>query len=224
MAGSSTRPGEDVYNGVEPRFRPLPADQVAAWRARQGLPERFILYLGTLQPRKNVETLVRAFARWQERVPSQARDVVLVLAGAKGWFYERLFRLVEDLRVAGRVVFPGYVPNEDLPWWYNAATVFAYPSLFEGFGLPVLEAMACGTPVLAANTSSLPEIVGDAGILLPPKDVEAWATALCEVVVEAEKRHLLAKRGQERARLFSWERTARETLAVYQEVLESIHE
>ncbi len=213
-----------VHNGVESRFRPLPAEKVATWRARRGLPERFVLYLGTLQPRKNLETLVRAFARWRQRGGPYTRDVVLVLAGARGWFYEHLFRLVKDLGLDRYVLFPGYVPAEDLPWWYNAATVFAYPSLFEGFGLPVLEAMACGTPVLVANTSSLPEIVGDAGCLLPPQDVDAWANALHDVMTLPEKRREMAEQGLARAGMFSWERTAQQTLAVYQDVLESVHE
>lgn len=212
-----------IHNGVEPRFRPLPKEEVAAWRTRKGLPQRFVLYLGTLQPRKNVETLIRAFARWQSQAAPQHRDTLLVVAGAKGWFYEHLFRLVDRLGIHDRVLFPGYVPDEDLPLWYNAATVLAYPSLFEGFGLPVLEAMACGTPVLAAATSSLPEIVGNAGVLLPPRDVDAWASALADVLTDEEYRRALSAAGIRRAQAFSWQRTAQQTLAVYQDVLDSIH-
>ncbi len=212
-----------VHNGVEARFRPLPQDRVAAWRREHGLPERFVLYLGTLQPRKNLELLVRAFARWREQAPPAARDVKLVLAGARGWYYDYLFALVERLGLREHVLFPGYVPADALPYWYNAATLFAYPSVYEGFGLPVLEAMACGTPVLAARASSLPEVVGDAGLLLPPKDVAAWADALGQLLDDPDRRHHLSQTAQERARAFSWERTARQTLAVYQEVLEEAH-
>ncbi len=213
-----------VPNGVESRFRPLPSGEVEQWRARKGLPERFVLYLGTLQPRKNLETLVRAFAQWRREAPSSMHDVALILAGAKGWFYSRLFRLVDELKVRDHVLFPGYIPSEELPLWYNAATLFAYPSLFEGFGLPVLEAMACGTAVLAADSSSLPEIVGDAGLLLPPTDVEAWAKALGGLLADEERRAALGQAGVARARNFSWERTARETIAIYQDVLSTIHE
>lgn len=212
-----------VYNGVEERFRPLPAQDVARWRERRGLPKTFVLYLGTLQPRKNLETLIRAFAHWRQDAPPFHREVVLVLAGARGWFYDTLFRLVEDLGLRKHIFFPGYVPSDELPYWYNAATVFAYPSLFEGFGLPVLEAMACGTPVLAAATSSLPEIVGDAGILLPPDDVEAWTEALGRMLADPDLRATLAQAGRARASQFSWQRAARETLAVYRDALEASH-
>ncbi len=213
-----------VHNGVEARFRPLSPTMVEEWRLRKGLPRRFVLYLGTLQPRKNVETLVRAFAEWRRQALPSMRDVVLVLAGAKGWFYSRLFRLVDELDMREHVMFPGYLPAEELPLWYNAAMLFAYPSLFEGFGLPVLEAMACGTAVVAANTSSLPEIVGNAGVLLPPTDVGAWARILEDLLSNEERRVMLGQAGRERAQQFTWERTARETVAVYQEALSAFNE
>ncbi len=213
-----------VPNGVEARFYPLPAAQVREWQARRGLPRRFILYLGTLQPRKNLETLIRAYARWRQQASAAAHDIALVLAGARGWFFAHLFRLVDELGLREHVHFPGYVPSDELPLWYNAATLFAYPSLFEGFGLPVLEAMACGTPVLVASTSSLPEIVGGAGVLLPPTDVEAWAEALTSLLHDDERRAFLGRAARERAQHFSWERTARETLAVYQGVLDTVHD
>ncbi len=208
-----------VPNGVDARFRPLPSQDVAAWRARKGLPERFLLYLGTLQPRKNLETLLKAYARWRRQAPALAAGIPLILAGAKGWYYEHLFQLVDELGLSGAVHFAGYVPAQELPLWYNAATLFLYPSLFEGFGLPVLEAMACGTPVVVADTSSLPEMVADAGLILPPRDVDAWAQGIASLLTDEAYRVDLARRGQERARQFSWERTARETLAVYQDVL-----
>jgi len=210
-----------VYNGVSSRFRPLPKPQVEAWRREKGLPAQFILYLGTLQPRKNIATLVRAYAQWRQAHPHAS--IPLILAGAKGWYYQDLFRLVETLGVREDVLFPGFVPSSELPYWYNAATLFAYPSLFEGFGLPVLEAMACGTPVIAANTTSLPELVGSAGLLIPPTDTHQWQRALERVLGDPSLRDHLVQQGLERARAFTWERTARETLAVYHRVLEEHH-
>ncbi len=212
-----------VPNGVDPHFRPLPRADVEAWRRRQGLPERFVLYVGTLQPRKNLETLLRAYARWREQAPASWRGVPLVLAGATGWYADTLFRLVDALDLRPWVRFPGYIPAADLVYWYNAATVFVYPSRFEGFGLPVLEAMACGTPVIAAKATSLPEIVGTAGILVPPDDVEGWRQALDKALRDEDMRRILAQAAQERARRFSWERTARETLAVYRGARDAVH-
>jgi glycosyltransferase involved in cell wall biosynthesis len=202
-----------VYHGVEPDFHPLPFDEIAAFRQRQKLPERFVLFVGTLEPRKNLVRLVKAFAR--------VRDdrVGLVLAGGKGWLYDELFAQVEALGLSEKVVFAGYVPNEDLPLWYNAATVLAYPSLYEGFGLPVLEAQACGTPVLTSNVSSLPEAAGDAALMVDPYDVEALAGGLDRLLTEKTLRQELRERGLAHAGQFSWPHTARETTRVYRRVL-----
>jgi len=205
-----------VPNGVSSRFRPLPRSVIDTWRARKGLPETFILYVGTLQPRKNVETLLRAYAELTAPPP-------LILAGAKGWYYHTIFHLVTSLGLERHVLFPGYLPPEELPYWYNAATLFAYPSLFEGFGLSVLEAMACGTPVVVANTSALPEVVADAGLLVPPRDVKAWVRALDTLLHDPDLQYTLRERGISRARSFSWTRTARETLAVYQHIMDGRH-
>ncbi len=130
---------------------------------------------------------------------------------------------MQELGLGNEVQFLGYVPGEDLPYLYNAATVFVYPSLFEGFGLPVLEAMACGTPVIVADTSSLPEVVGDAGVRVPPLDVEAWADALAEMYEDAQRRREFGERARRRASAFSWERTAALTLNVYRDVWETAH-
>ncbi len=206
-----------VYNGVDCRFRPPDPDRVRAFRRAKGLPEHFVLYVGTLEPRKNLERLLAAFALWRSRNPS-AGEVVLVLAGAKGWYYEPIFRPVEALELQDVVRFPGYVPPEELPDWYGAATVFVYPSLFEGFGLPVLEAMACGTPVICSDTASLQEVAGDAGWVVPAQDTEALAQALAQLLADPEARAVYAQRGLARARMFSWQRTARETAAIYEQV------
>ncbi len=210
-----------VYNGVDDRFRPPDPAQAAAFRRARGLPERYVLYLGTLEPRKNLERLLQAFALWRSRHPGQ-EDVVLVLAGARGWFYESVFRRSESLGLTRVVRFPGYLPPEELPLWYGAATVFVYPSLFEGFGLPVLEAMACGTPVLCSDTASLGEVVGDAAWKVPPEDTEALAQGLAGLLSDPGLRTQLAGRGLARARRFSWQRTAQETAAVYEAVVRSV--
>jgi glycosyltransferase involved in cell wall biosynthesis len=206
-----------VPMGVEGEFRPVPAAAVETFRRQQGLPQRFVLYLGTLEPRKNVSAAVEAFARWVQA--SRDREIWLVVAGAKGWHYESIFARVQALGLSDRVLFPGYVPTAELPEWYRAAEIFIYPSLYEGFGLPPLEAMACGTPVITSNTSSLPEVVGDAALLVDPYDVDAIADALARLLEDAELRQRLREAGLARARLFSWERTARETVAAYRLVL-----
>ncbi len=202
-----------VHVGVEKAYRPAPPEAVEAFRRRRGLPERFVLYLGTLEPRKNVIAAVEAFARWIQATGD--RTTWLILGGAKGWYYERIFSRVQELGITDRVRFPGYIPSAELPDWYRAAEVFLYPSLYEGFGLPPLEAMACGTPVITSNTSSLPEVVGDAALKVDPHDVEAIAEALARLLEDADLRRQLREAGLERARLFSWERTARETIAAY---------
>lgn len=202
-----------VHAAVEAEYYPLPAREVEERRRRRQLPARFVLYLGTLEPRKNVVAAVEAFARWAAR--SRDRETWLVIAGARGWYYQQIFARVEALGLADRVLFPGFVPASELPDWYRAATLFIYPSLYEGFGLPPLEAMACGTPVITSNTSSLPEVVGDAALLVDPYDVEAIAEAMARLLADAGLRQRLREAGLARARLFSWERTARETVAAY---------
>ncbi|RME31003.1 MAG: glycosyltransferase family 1 protein, partial [Thermoflexia bacterium] len=203
-----------VYHGVDPVFRPLPPEEVAAFRIRQELPEQFVLYVGTLEPRKNLVRLVQALARFPE-----TDRPFLVLAGARGWCDEEIFATVERLNLGDRVLFPGYVPNEELPLWYNAARVFAYPSLYEGFGMPVLEALACGTPVLTSETSSLPEAAGDGALLVDPNDVGAIADGLHRLLTDQVLRETLRERGLAHAARFSWARTALETVALYREAL-----
>jgi glycosyltransferase involved in cell wall biosynthesis len=144
----------------------------------------------------------------------------LVIGGAKGWFYQDVFARVEELGLQGEVMFPGYIPVSELPLWYNAAELFVYPSLHEGFGLPPLEAMACGTPVVAANTSSLPEVVGEAGLTVDPLDVEGLAEAMRRVLGDEALRQEMRKWGLQRARGFSWTKTAQETILVYRRAME----
>lgn len=203
-----------VYHGVDPIFRPLPPEDVAAFRASRGLPDRFVLFVGTLEPRKNLVRLIEAFARSRADA-----GTVLVLAGARGWYDEEIFATVERLGLSARVRFPGYVPNDELPFWYNAAYLFAYPSLYEGFGLPVLEAQACGTPVLTSSASALPEAAGDGALMVDPHNVEAIADGLHRLLTDETLRGVLRQRGLEHAARFSWPRTAADTVTVYQEAI-----
>jgi len=212
---------QTVYCGVSPAFQPQGAQDVEAFRRRKGLPARFILFLGTLEPRKNIVGLLEAYAglrgRWGAR---RGGAPPLVIAGAKGWYYEEVFKKAQQLALQSDVRFVGFAPAEELPLWYSAADLFVYPSLYEGFGLPVLEAMACGAPVITSNCSSLPEVVGPAGLMVDPTDSAALTEAMWRILTDEERRAALGEEGRRRAAQFSWERTALETVAVYRQVLE----
>ncbi len=204
-----------IHNGVDERYRPLPANEVAAFRKRHGLPACYVLYVGTLEPRKNVPTLLKAFAAICNG--DGLGDVKLVIGGAKGWLVDDLQQQLASYGLSGdRVLFPGYLDNEELPLWYNGASLFVYPSLYEGFGLPPAEAMACGVPTIVANSSSLPEVVGDAGLLVAPDDVAALGDAMAAILSSPLLAARLGEAGRERSRRFSWRRTAEQTLAVYE--------
>lgn len=179
-------------------------------RMHYGTGARFILAVGNLQPRKNLERLIRAFAQAQ---PEHALPHKLVIVGQRLWQDAPILQAARGL--GDKVILTGYVPAADLPLLYNAAEIFVYPSLYEGFGLPVLEAMACGTPVITSNVSSLPEIAGDAAHLVDPYNVSEIAAALVRVSQDEAYRAELSGRGLAQARLYSWERTAQQTLAVY---------
>ncbi|MBN1221227.1 MAG: glycosyltransferase family 4 protein [Anaerolineae bacterium] len=178
------------------------------------LPDCFLLYVGTIEPRKNLLILFEAFKQAQDIIP----DVKLVLAGKKGWLYTDIFAVVQSLGLREQVIFTNFVPDEHLPALYTLAQGFIYPSLYEGFGLPILEAMACGTPVLCSDTSSLPEVTGSAAILLPPTDVRAWVEAMTQVTQNATLQADLRQRGLRQAARFTWEATARQTREIYREI------
>jgi len=221
LLGVSPERVEVIYCGIEGAFHPMPQDQVAAFRSKRGLPERFILFVGTIEPRKNLTTLLEAYAMLRRDVRDQEiGNLHLVIGGAKGWFYQDVFARVEELGLEGEVMFPGYIPAGELPLWYNAAELFVYPSLYEGFGLPPLEAMACGTPVVASNTSALPEVVGEAGLTVDPLDVEGLAEAMRRVLGDEAFRQEMRERGLRRAEGFSWTKTAQETVQVYRRAME----
>lgn len=211
-----------IAEGFAPHFRPLPTEEVAVWRKENDIPERFVLYVGTLEPRKNVPLLLRAFARWRREQPEASTGVALVLGGAKGWLYEEIFRLVQELGLSEVVQFRGYISENDLPLWYNSAYCFVYPSVYEGFGLPPLEAMACGCPVITSNTSSLPEVVGEAGLMVGPDDEAALTGLLSRLLTDEAERARLSKAGLARAAQFSWLKAARQTLAIYEQVVQEV--
>jgi len=206
-----------VYLGRDEGLAPVSGrgrlDEV---RSRYGIPGRYMLYLGTLQPRKNLDRLVEAFARLAGEPSLQGVD--LVLAGKRGWLYESLFARVSRLGLEGRVLFPGYVSDADMAALYSGALATVFPSLYEGFGMPVLEAQSCGVPVVTSNNSSLPEVAGDAALQVDPTDVDAIASAIHRVVADETLRAELIRRGFENVKRFSWQKCAQETLAVLESV------
>lgn len=205
-----------VPNGVSEEFTPRAgSDELERFRAENDLPQDFLLFVGTLQPRKNLVGLLRAYSRVPERL-----RLPLYVVGGQGWMFQEIYDEVISLGIAEDVHFPGYAASESLPLWYSAATAFLYPSFYEGFGLPVLEAMACGAPVVTSRTSSLPEVVGDAGLLVSPDNPEEIAAAITDLLDDSALRERLSAKGVEQARQFTWRRTARETAAVYRSVRE----
>jgi glycosyltransferase involved in cell wall biosynthesis len=206
--------------GVDPAFRPTaPGDPAAdAVRERYQLPASYILAVGSVEPRKNLTRLLEAVRLLRSRPGT--RDVTLVHAGPEGWRPEEVPAAVHSLALAGAARFLGYVPAADLCALYGLARVFVYPSLWEGFGLPVLEAMACGCPVVTSGVASIPEVAGDAARFVDPHSVEDMAEAIAAVWAGGEARDALVRRGYERARAFTWERAARATLEAYDAALD----
>ena len=203
-----------TYEGVDPFFHESITDEERHVRLQSmGIRRPYLLHVSGFARRKNVPVVLEAVRLLRNR---GRRDHALVLAGGGGWSH-RLGAEVAARGVEDATQYTGHVSREDLRALYVGAAALVYPSLYEGFGLPPLEAMACGTPVVAADTSSLPEVVGDAGVLVDPGDAGAWADALDRVLTDTTTRHMLVERGRRRARSFSWDRTARQTLAVYKE-------
>jgi glycosyltransferase involved in cell wall biosynthesis len=198
-----------LYSGVEPRFCPdvPPAARARVQTLTRGKP--YLLAVGTLQPRKNYVRLLHAFARLLPNLQSPISNLQLIIAGARGWMYEEIFETVARLNLQDRVVFTEFVADDDLPALYAGAMLFVYPSLYEGFGLPVIEAMACGTPVVCSNTSSLPEVAGDAALYFDPRAVDALVHALSHALTDASLCATLRARGLARAKQFTWDHAAR---------------
>jgi glycosyltransferase involved in cell wall biosynthesis len=190
-------------------------DELAKIRKIYGLEGDYILSVGSIQPRKNLSRLVTAYSRLRSAHPN-AKLPRLVLVGKCAWLYEETLRTISELALSNSVILTGYVPDEHLPALYSGSVCFVYPSYFEGFGLPPLEAMQCGTPVIVGNRTSLPEVVGDAGLLVDPYDIDEIASAIDRLISDSSLRSQLHAKGLEQARRFDWRTTARRTLDVYQ--------
>ena len=196
------------------RFRPMPPGEIAAFRQAKQLPARYWLYVGTLEPRKNLPTLLEAYAR----TPSAERPP-LILAGGAGWGVDEIKGCIERFQLGDSVRLPGFLPADELPLWYNGAELFVYPSLLEGFGMPVLEAMACGAPVLTSDAAALREIAAEAGLSAPARDVDAWVACLRRAANDANWRQIASERSLARAADYSWAETAARIIACYRAAL-----
>jgi len=204
-----------VHLGVDKTFAPVD-DTIAAARVREKyfLPPRFFLFVGTIEPRKNVACIVEAYAQ----LAGKLDNIRLVVAGRRGWKFGLLYQQIEQAGLADRIFMPGRIDDEDLPALYSCAEAFVWPTMYEGFGLPLLEAMACGTPVISSDIDVVREVVGDAAVLVDPRSPAELTDAMWRVVSTAGFRDDLVRRGIARAHKFSWEQTATRTLAVYERV------
>ncbi|MCO5207289.1 MAG: glycosyltransferase family 4 protein [Anaerolineae bacterium] len=203
---------EVIYPGVDKRFDPVSAEMLADFKARVNPPKRFILHVGTLQPRKNIPTLIDAFSQ----LPDQS--IHLVLVGGKGWLYDDIFARVAELGMSNRVHFTGYVADDALPLWYQSAAMLVFPSVYEGFGLPVVEAMRGGTPVIAANTSSIPEVAGNAALMFNPHDSAELAHCMQSVLNDQALCTTMIRNGKLQAQKYTWTSAANNTAALYRSV------
>lgn len=206
-----------IYPGVSREFSPQNKEYDKNVLSKYNLSLGYILSVGTLEPRKN---LIRLLNAYKMIVANEGSMPQLVIVGGHGWLKEDINRVIDSLGLTEKVILTGYVSDSDLPALYRSAKVFVYPSLYEGFGLPPLEAMACGTPVISSNTSSIPEVVGDAGLLVDPYRPDEIARAITIVLKDEELRNHLKHAGLIRSGLFSWDKTAQETIKLYQEVIE----
>jgi len=210
-----------IHEGVDyVKFNPdiASAETLSGVRQKYGIDRDYVLFVGTLEPRKNLIRLLEAYYKLLGNRPEYNKKYQLVLAGGKGWLYDEIFEEVENRGLKNSVVFTDYLPAEDLPALYSNAKVFIYPSIYEGFGLPVLEAMSCGVPVITSNVSSMPEIAGNAAVLVDPLDIDGIASSLEKLLDNEEMRKEYGLAGRRRAENFSWEKCAQETMKLYKEI------
>lgn len=205
-----------IYAAISSEFSKIDDRQLIENAIRKySLPKKYILFVGTLEPRKNVARLIEAFKKTKDRIKGEFK---LILIGGRGWYYKDIFATISRLRLNDNVVCLDYIARGDLPLILNGAEAFVYPSLYEGFGLPPLEAMACGVPTLVSDVSCFPEVVGDGALRVDPYSVDDIADGVYRILTDANLRETLEQRGLERVRDYSWEKTARETLTLYNEV------
>ncbi len=204
---------QTVYPCIDTRFsHVIVREEIENFRTQKGLTDGFILYLGTLEPRKNLPTLLEAYAHLRQQ---HNRREKLVLAGSKGWLYDTIFEKVRQLGLETEVIFPGFVPDREQALWYQAAKVFAYPSLYEGFGMPVAEALACGIPVVTSTISSLPEAGANIALTIDPHDIAAMTQALYQAITDEAYRTFCQRQAQTVLQKFSTQEMAQKMLAVY---------
>jgi glycosyltransferase involved in cell wall biosynthesis len=207
-----------IYEAADPRFKPLPIDQARhAVQQKFGIPDNYIFFVSTIEPRKNVTGLLQAYRHLRDAY--NLSDTALVIAGGKGWLYEEVLEAVEELGLEDSTFFLGRVSDDDLQELYVAARCHVHPAHYEGFGLPPLEAMACGTPTVVSNVSSLPEVVNDAALLVNPEDWEEIAVAIHRLLTDADLHAELRNKGLRRADCFSWDKAAQQTMDVYRQVV-----
>ena len=217
LLGAPARKIKVIHLGVGPNFKVFKNQSILAEKISRYVraKQKYILTVGTLEPRKNLSAIAKAFVLLPN---SLQREHKLMFVGAKGWNNNELGQIIRDYNLTEKVVFPGFVKDEDLPYIYNKASLFVFPSLYEGFGLPPLEAMACGVPVISSGTSSLPEVIGKAGILVNPNREEEIAKAMRYVLTNPDVAKQMTKKGLKQAKKFSWQKTAQETLKIFQKV------
>ena len=229
-----------IYDGIGAEFRPMrssphstssvqadtsspelaegeTAARLIAIKNKYNLPDKFILYLGTIEPRKNISGLISAFEQIADK--PELKDYELVIVGAGGWKNSEVYRAVKNSKYKNRIKLIGYIENSEKIYYYNLCTIFCYPSFYEGFGLPVLEAMACGAPVITSNLSSLPEVAGDAALLIDPAEENSISRAIITLASDEKLRELYSSRGVERAKMFSWQKSAVEYLEIFKSVM-----
>jgi glycosyltransferase involved in cell wall biosynthesis len=205
-----------VHSGISDEYREIDRNDDTFFKVKDKyrLPFKFILYLGTIEPRKNIESLAQAFENIQQHKDDRLNKYKLVLAGYTGWRSRKLFKKINNSNFKDRIIYAGRIKEKYKPYLYNLASLFVYPSFFEGFGFPVLEAMKCGTPVITSNCSSLPEVAGRAALLIDPEKPDDLATAMREILSNRELRDAMKRQGLVRAKFFSWEKAAAETLEI----------
>jgi len=210
-----------VYEAVDSKYYPFKNESMTSMIMRKyGIFNKFILYVGTLEPRKNIVRLIQAY---YNLIIKNNLTHQLVIVGKKGWYYQEIFNIANKLNLnknEQKIIFAGYVPEKELPFLYNAADLFLYPSLYEGFGIPPLEALACGVPVISSNVSSLPEVVGDAGMLIDPYNIQDIYQALHKLLNDDKLKKELKYKGLKRAQEFSSEKLANETIKVYEKTMQ----